>query len=54
MSEDGDLYYFSEEKYISEKPDEFDEQRRELLRETPTIDNIYECKFIRFIIIIHY
>jgi len=37
-----DLYYFSEEKYIKEKPEEFDEQRKALLRETPTADNIYE------------
>jgi len=25
LSEEGDLFYFSEEKYINEKPDEFDE-----------------------------
>lgn len=37
-----DLYYFSEEKYIKEKPEEFDESRKALLRETPTADNIYE------------
>jgi len=37
-----DLYFFSEEKYISEKPEEFDEQRKALLRETPTAENIYE------------
>ncbi len=39
---DSDLFFFSEEKYINEKPEEFDEQRRMLLRETPTVDNIYE------------
>jgi len=37
-----DLYYFSEEKYIEEKPEEFDEARKALLRETPSVDNIYE------------
>ncbi len=37
-----DLYFFCEEKYISEKPEAFDEQRLALLRETPTVDNIYE------------
>jgi len=36
------LYYFSEEKYMKEKPEEFDEQRKSLLRETPSLDNIYE------------
>jgi len=37
-----DLHFFSEEKYIEEKPDEFDESRKTLLRETPSVDNIYE------------
>jgi len=37
-----DLYFFCEEKYITEKPDAFDEQRIALLRETPTVDQIYE------------
>jgi hypothetical protein len=37
-----ELYYFSEEKYMKEKPEEFDEQRKSLLRETPSLDNIYE------------
>lgn len=37
-----DLYFFCEEKYISEKPEAFDEQRLTLLRETPTVENIYE------------
>jgi len=37
-----DLYFFCEEKYISEKPEAFDEARLALLRETPTVDNIYE------------
>lgn len=42
IPEASELYYFSEEKYIKEKPEEFDEQRKALLRETPTVDNIYE------------
>ena len=37
-----DLYFFSEEKYIKEKPEEFDEQRKALLRATPTVENISE------------
>eukprot|EP00826_Nyctotherus_ovalis_P051959 TRINITY_DN6531_c0_g1_i6.p1 TRINITY_DN6531_c0_g1~~TRINITY_DN6531_c0_g1_i6.p1 ORF type:complete len:279 (+),score=94.46 TRINITY_DN6531_c0_g1_i6:694-1530(+) len=42
LEEQKDLYYFSEEKYIREKPEAFDEERLALLRETPTIDNINE------------
>jgi Cyclin, N-terminal domain len=37
-----DLFYFSEEKYIREHPEAFDEQRRALLRKSPTIDDIFE------------
>lgn len=37
-----ELYYFSEERYIAEHPEAFDEQRLELLRRAPTVDNIYE------------
>jgi hypothetical protein len=37
-----DLYYFCEEKYINEKPYEFDEKRLALLREPPSVENIYE------------
>eukprot|EP01022_Parablepharisma_sp_SALTPOND_P013108 TRINITY_DN1728_c0_g1_i2.p1 TRINITY_DN1728_c0_g1~~TRINITY_DN1728_c0_g1_i2.p1 ORF type:complete len:282 (-),score=-0.56 TRINITY_DN1728_c0_g1_i2:279-1001(-) len=37
-----DLYYFCEEKYIKEKPEEFDEARLALLKETPTVENMYE------------
>lgn len=40
-----DLFYFSEEKYIRENPEAFDEQRLALLRKMPTVDDIYE--FIR-------
>lgn len=42
IPKDSDLYYFSDEKYINEKPDEFEEERKELLNETPSVDNIYE------------
>jgi len=42
IPEDSELFFFSEEKYIKEKPEEFDEQRKALLRETPTVENIYE------------
>ena len=42
MDEDSDLFYFSEEKYIKEKPEAFDEKRIELLRETPKVENINE------------
>jgi hypothetical protein len=42
IMEQSDLYFFCEEKYINEKPEAFDEQRLALLKETPTVDNIYE------------
>ena len=42
IEQGSDLQFFSEEKYIDEKPDEFDEQRKSLLRETPSVENIYE------------
>lgn len=37
-----DLFYFSEEKYIREHPEMFDEERKAMLRKTPTIDDIFE------------
>jgi len=42
LNPNSDLYFFSEEKYIQEKPEEFDEQRKTLLRAVPTVDNIDE------------
>jgi hypothetical protein len=35
-----DLYFFSEEKYIIENPENFDEERVALLRKTPTQEDI--------------
>ena len=35
-----ELYFFSEEKYISENPQNFEEERIELLRKTPSKDEI--------------
>jgi len=37
-----DLYFFSEEKYISQHPQAFDTERLEMLRRTPTVENIYD------------
>jgi hypothetical protein len=37
-----DVFFFSEEKYILEKPDAFDKVRIALLRESPSVENIYE------------
>jgi hypothetical protein len=37
-----DMFFFSEEKYILEKPDEFDEARIQLLRSAPSVENIFE------------
>lgn len=42
IPKESDLQFFSEEKYIDEKPEDFDEGRKQLLRETPTVENIYE------------
>lgn len=50
IQKNSDLFFFSEEKYIEEKPDEFDESRKvrmvaspqALLRDPPSVDNIYE------------
>ena len=47
-----DLYYFSEEKYINESPNCFDEQRIELLKKTPTQDDISD--FIEVIFLFKY
>jgi len=35
-----DLYYFSEDKYIAENPNNFDEDRIQLLRKVPSLDDI--------------
>jgi len=35
-----DMYFFSEDKYISENPNVFDEDRIALLRKTPTMEDI--------------
>jgi signal recognition particle subunit SEC65 len=50
IEEKSDLFYFSEEKYILERPEEYNESRKALLREMPTIESIaefmnalYEC-----------
>jgi hypothetical protein len=40
ISTKGELYYFSEDKYISENPDYFDEERINLLRKTYTQEDI--------------
>lgn len=50
IEEKSDLLYFSEEKYILERPEEYNESRKAVLREMPTIESIaefmnalYEC-----------
>jgi len=35
-----DLFYFSEEKYVGDSPDCFDEERIKLLRRTPSQEEI--------------
>eukprot|EP00345_Euplotes_harpa_P013044 CAMPEP_0168333070 /NCGR_PEP_ID=MMETSP0213-20121227/9365_1 /TAXON_ID=151035 /ORGANISM="Euplotes harpa, Strain FSP1.4" /LENGTH=258 /DNA_ID=CAMNT_0008337277 /DNA_START=11 /DNA_END=787 /DNA_ORIENTATION=+ len=41
-SDDDELYHFSEEKYLKEKYELFDQNQVELLRAEPSIDNIRE------------
>ena len=36
VSSSSDLFYFSEEKYIEESPNSFDEQKIELIKKTPS------------------
>lgn len=42
IPEASDLFYFSEEKYIKEKPEAFDQQRIALLQETPSLEQILD------------
>ena len=50
IPEDSELFFFSEEKYIREKPDAFDQQRIALLKEIPSVEQmldfikaLYDC-----------
>lgn len=40
ISPKSDLYYFSEDKYVSEYPQYFDKQRIENIRKVPTLDDM--------------
>lgn len=42
VSSSSDLYFFSEEKYIEESPNSFDEQKIELIKKTPSNDEIHD------------
>ena len=42
IPEDSELYYFSEEKYIKEKPEDFDQERIVLLGQTPTVEEMMD------------
>lgn len=42
VEESSELYFFSEEKYIKENPEAFDEDRIALLRKAPTADSIFD------------
>lgn len=42
IKENSDLFYFSEEKYIKEKIETFDQNRIQLLRETPSVGQILD------------
>merc|ERR1711976_754336 len=45
INKKSDWYFFSEEKYIEKKPKDYDEQRKALLRQMPTIESI--CEFVK-------
>jgi len=45
ISRNSELYPFCEDKYIEEKPDEYDEKRIALLREMPSKETL--CEFIK-------
>jgi hypothetical protein len=40
VSSSSDLFFFSEEKYIEESPNSFDDQKIELIKKTPSYDEI--------------
>jgi len=40
IPKNSDLYFFSEDKYINENPNNFDEERIRLLRKLPSLDDI--------------
>jgi hypothetical protein len=42
VGQNSDLFYFSEEKYVQENPNCFDEQRIELIKKTPSTDEILD------------
>ena len=42
ISSKSDLFFFSEEKYINESPNCFDEQRIERMKKNPSQDDIIE------------
>jgi hypothetical protein len=42
VSPKSDLYFFSEEKYISEIPNSFDEQRIQNIKKTPSLEDLSE------------
>jgi len=42
LDSSSESFFFSEEKYILEKPEQFDEARLILLRTPPTVENMYE------------
>lgn len=42
VSSSSDLFYFSEEKYIKESPHSFDEQKIELIKKTPSNEEIHD------------
>ena len=46
-----DLYFFSEDKYINENPNNFDDERIQLLRKLPGLDDI--ANFIEVVFLLN-
>jgi len=42
VSPNSDLFFFSEEKYVQDFPNSFDEPRIELIKKTPSNDEIFD------------
>lgn len=51
VSSKSDLYFFSEDKYVNEFPNCFDEERIRLLKKTPSQEEINDFIEVNFLII---
>lgn len=52
VSSKSDLYFFSEDKYVSDAPNCFDDERIKLLRKTPKLEEINDFIEVQLILIL--